>query len=162
MWACPVGSECALSGVKLKSIIVQWRWWKVVQCLPTSADKALLFPLEGSDHSHTETDSHSQPEGRWDGLVSTRNIHQRDELTRADDGWPAGTWTTAAAAQWAALPTKVWVVISELTEHLVTFFFAQEKRKKKWMTGTKPVEPELFFHSSQLWQLWTRREDNCK
>ncbi len=68
LWCGPVllalsatlGSVCALADVELKLVIVQRRWWKVVQCLPTSVDKALLFPLEGSDHSDTETDSYAE------------------------------------------------------------------------------------------------------
>lgn len=75
LWCRPVllalsvklGRRMCSKWCQFKVIIVQWWWWKVAQCLPTR-DKALLFPLEGNDHSHTEAESHTQPGARWDSF----------------------------------------------------------------------------------------------
>ena len=55
------GVYVPLSGVKLKWITAQWRWWKVAPCLPTSVDKALLFSPRGKwPQSQTHTLTHTQ------------------------------------------------------------------------------------------------------
>lgn len=54
-----LGWVCRLGGVSLKWIVVLGGEGKVAWCLPTSVDKALLFPLEGS-----AAESHSKPGGR--------------------------------------------------------------------------------------------------
>lgn len=120
-WACSVG-PVSQTWKRVSSTAVQWRWWKVVQCLPTSLDKDFLFPQEGSDHGHTETDSHTQPEGRW----REENVHVWQERNNNLKRPQVVSEVLRTAPEFMGALTRVILqdlpsIIIMLTKHLVTF-----------------------------------------
>lgn len=109
----------------LKLIILLWKCWKVVACLPSSVDKALLFPQR--EVTVVTGQSPKSPGDRWDVVGFPRKVfpfQKWAEGTIAGHRW----WFQKVCADQGdgenscSLPS--WWIISWL-------FFAQERKTRE-------------------------------